>query len=71
MAFWGNGYVVALEPDDVVAVRTVLEEMGSQEFCETLIGRLRSEALEALAVPGVSDDGAAALSTFAGSLLDS
>lgn len=60
-----------LEPDDVVSVRTVLEEMGSREFCETLIGRLRSEALKALVVPGVSDEGASALSAFAGSLLDS
>ena len=58
-----------LEPDDVVAVRQVLEEMGSREFCEDLIVRLRSEALGALAVPGISEEGAAALSMFADSLL--
>jgi len=60
-----------LEPDDVVAVRQVLEEMGSREYCEDLIVRLRSEALEALDVPGISAEGATAVSAFADTLLGS
>ena len=37
-----------LGPDDVTALREVLDEMGSRQFCEDLAARCRADALEAL-----------------------
>ena len=58
-----------LEPDDVGAVRQLLEELGARGYCEDMINSLRSEAVEALAVAGISDDGVSAVSGLADSLL--
>ncbi len=44
-----------LGPEDVVALREILEEMGSRQFCEDLAARFRSEALEALGQGGSAD----------------
>ena len=38
-----------LGPEDVTALRDVLDEMGSRQFCEDLAARCRTDALEALA----------------------
>ena len=37
-----------LGPDDVTALREVLDEMGSRQFCEDLAARCRADALEAV-----------------------
>ena len=58
-----------LEPDDVGVVRELLEELGARDYCEGMIDGLRSEAMEALDVTGISDDGASAISRLADSLL--
>ena len=60
-----------LEPEDVVFLRQVLEELGAREHCEELVGRYRTEAMRALERSGVSTHGTAAVETFIGSLLDS
>ena len=58
-----------LEPGDVVALRPVLEELGSREYCEELVLRYRQEAEQTLSIPGVSSEGEAALKGFIGSIL--
>jgi geranylgeranyl diphosphate synthase type I len=58
-----------LEPDDVAAVRQLLEELGARDYCEELIDRLRSEAMDALGVAGIPDDGMSSVARFADSLL--
>lgn len=60
-----------LEPDDVGAVRQVLEELGAREYCEGLVGQYRTEAEEAVAGAGVSSEGAAAVNRLVDSLLGS
>ncbi len=42
-----------LEPQDVVAVRQVLEELGSKKFCEGLVDEYRSEALASASEAGL------------------
>ena len=58
-----------LEPNDVPAVRQVLEELGAREYCEELIGRLRSEAANGLTAGGISADGASVMSSFADTVM--
>ena len=59
-----------LEPDDVVALRAALEELGAKEHCEALVSQYRSEAESSLATPGISPDGVAAIRGVIGSVLD-
>ena len=51
-------------------VRQLLDELGAREYCQGMIDGLRSEALEALGAASIGDDGVAAVSRLAGSLLD-
>ena len=60
-----------LAPEDVATVRQVLEELGSREYCEQLVGQYREEALASVAASGISSEGAAAINGFVDSLLGS
>ena len=59
-----------LQPEDVTAVRDIVEELGSREHCETLVQTYRSEALSALDVPAVLEEGRANIDGFVASLLN-
>ena len=59
-----------LEPDDVAKVRDVIEEMGARQYCEDLVTRHRAEALSALDVSGVREEGRADITAFVDSLLE-
>lgn len=58
-----------LEPDDVVAVRASLEELGARQYCEETVAAYRRQAESALDVPGVSPEGASAIKAFMASLV--
>ena len=58
-----------LGPEDVVALREVLDEMGSRQFCDDLAARFRAEALGAFG-EGASAGGIDLASDFIGRLLD-
>ena len=53
-----------LDPEDVPAVRGVLEEVGAKEHSETLMAQYRAEAEAAVAIPQISQEGAAAVSVL-------
>ena len=46
-----------LEPDDVSAVREVLEELGAKEACQNLADQYLSEALSALNTQAITSEG--------------
>ncbi len=46
-----------LDPDDVVKLRELLDEMGAREAGERLVAGYLSEAAEALDVAGISPEG--------------
>ncbi|MBM3933996.1 MAG: polyprenyl synthetase family protein [SAR202 cluster bacterium] len=46
-----------LQPEDVISVRGVLEELGARDFCEGLVKNLRQEAHDALVTAGVTAEG--------------
>ena len=60
----------AFEPGDKAVVREAVEYSGARESCEKLIHRYQEEAKKALDAPGISTEGAAALSSYMDSLLD-
>ncbi len=55
-----------LKPEDVADVREVLEELGSREYCETVVDRYREEALISLRSSGATEEGANAIETLFG-----
>ncbi len=58
-----------LEPDDVIRLRDLVDEMAVREACEGLIGRHRGDAAQALAAaPDVSDDDRAAIGALSDEL---
>ena len=59
-----------LEPDDVVKLRGVIEEMGVRDACENLIAQYRDEAMASIDIPGISAEGRADIEKFADSLLE-
>ena len=58
-----------LEPDDVVTLRGILEELGAKSYCQDQVARYRGEAEAALAVPGLLPEGVAAIRGVMDSLL--
>ena len=59
-----------LEPDDVVKLRGVIEEMGVRDACENLIAQYRDEAMASIDIHGISAEGRADIEKFADSLLE-
>ena len=58
-----------LEPDDVIRLRHLVDEMAVREACEGLIARHRGDAAQALAAaPDVSDDDRAAIGALSDEL---
>ena len=55
-----------LEPQDVIVVRQVLEELGSKRFCEDLVVEYREQALTSASLTGLDLD---PIASFADSLL--
>jgi geranylgeranyl diphosphate synthase type I len=58
-----------LEPDDVVKLRGVIEEMGVRDACEKLVMQYRDGVVASLNIPGISADGRADIENFADSLI--
>ena len=59
-----------LEAKDVEAVRQILDELGVRKHCEELVENFGREALSALNVPGISEQGRAEIEEFLTSLLE-
>ena len=59
-----------LEPDDVVKLRGVIEEMGVRDACEKLVTQYHDEVVASLGIPGISEEGRADIERFADSLLE-
>ena len=59
-----------LEPDDVPAIRRVLEELGAREYCEDLVRQYRRQAAEAVET-SLPPEGVAAVNELLDWLLDS
>ncbi|MCH7786649.1 MAG: polyprenyl synthetase family protein [Chloroflexi bacterium] len=58
-----------LEPDDVVKLRGVIEEMGVRDACEKLVTQYHDEVVASLGIPGISEEGRADIERFADSLI--
>ena len=59
-----------LEPDDMVKLRGVIEEMGVRDACEKLVTQYHDEVVASLGIPGISEEGRADIERFADSLLE-
>ena len=58
-----------LEPDDIVRLREIVEELGVREDCQGLVARYRSEALEPLDGLGLSAEGKRDIEDFVAAAL--
>jgi len=58
-----------LQPDDVAAVRQIVEGLGARDFCEGLVKQHHADALAALSAAGLPEPGVRTMQSFTASLL--